>query len=101
MRNFKSVFYQIRKKIWPKSIVLCYHRVGDTKYDPSNITVSRKNFESHIHWLKDEFHMLTADELKHAIQNNRTYVQREHSREKFSIEMDKFIDKALLNEYSK
>ena len=41
------------------------------------------------------------NELRNAMLNNRTYVQREHSREKFSIEMDKFIDKALLNEYSK
>ena len=41
------------------------------------------------------------NEIKNAILNNRTYVQREHSRERFSIEMDKFIDKALLNEYSK
>ena len=41
------------------------------------------------------------NELRNAMLNNRTYVQREHSREKFSIEMDKFIDKALLNEDSK
>ena len=41
------------------------------------------------------------NELRNAMLNNRTYVQREHSRERFSIEMDKFIDKALLNEYSK
>ena len=41
MRNF---IYKTRKALWPKLVILCYHRIENYTSDPVKITVSKENF---------------------------------------------------------
>ena len=63
LKSFRSKLYQLRKKRWPKTLILCYHRVCDLKADPANITVSKENFLKQIIWLNKNYNIISLDEL--------------------------------------
>ncbi len=64
----KTFFYKTKKKyLWPKVLSLCYHRVKDYLFDPSNITVCKKNFILHLKWLKNNTNILNPDDFKEAL----------------------------------
>ena len=59
----------------PKIIALLYHRIDTTETDPWNICVSPDRFEEQVKFLKDNFNVISTDELinqvtKRSIKNN-------------------------------
>lgn len=59
-----SVYCFLRKKIFRdyRNIVLTYHRINDGSIDP-DISVSTKNFEAQMKYLKKQFDVISLEEL--------------------------------------
>ena len=69
MRNF---LYKIKKSLWPKLAILCYHRVQDYTSDPVKITISDKNFLKQIQYLKNFTEIIHPDQLFDALINRKS-----------------------------
>ena len=69
MRKF---LYKIKKSLWPKLAILCYHRVEDYTSDPVKITVSNKNFLKHIQYLKNFTEIIHPDQLFDSLINRKS-----------------------------
>ncbi len=72
----RSQIYRLRKKIWPKLVILCYHRVNNYKADPVNITVSKKNFKKQIEILKTHAQIIHPNELFDRLENRKDFPKR-------------------------
>ena len=69
MRNF---LYKIKKSLWPKLAILCYHRVEDYTSDPVKITISDKNFLKQIQYLKNSTEIIHPDQLFDSLINRKS-----------------------------
>ena len=69
MRNF---LYKIKKSLWPKLAILCYHRVQDYTSDPVKITISDKNFLKQIQYLKNFTEIIHPDQLFDSLINRKS-----------------------------
>ena len=61
MRGF---LYKIRKALWPKLVILCYHRIENYTSDPVKITVSKNNFLKQIDFLKEFANIINPDQFE-------------------------------------
>ena len=69
MRKF---LYKIKKSLWPKLAILCYHRVEDYTSDPVKITISDKNFLKQIQYLKNFTEIIHPDQLFDSLINRKS-----------------------------
>lgn len=58
--------------LFPKTIALLYHRVNTLPDDPYELSVSPKNFEAHIFYLKEHFTILSLQDIEQSIKNKKT-----------------------------
>ncbi len=72
----KSFIYKIRKGLWPKLAILCYHRIGDYKSDPVKITVSNENFLKQIEYIKNFAEIIHPDQLFDSLNNRKNLPKR-------------------------
>ena len=73
MRNF---LYKTKKALWPKLVILCYHRIENYTSDPVKITVSKKNFLEQINFLKEFAKIITPDQLFESLKNRKNLPPR-------------------------
>ena len=73
MRNF---IYKTRKALWPKLVILCYHRIENYTSDPVKITVSEKNFLEHIKFLKEFAKIISPNQLFESLKNRKNLPRR-------------------------
>ena len=73
MRNF---IYKTKKALWPKLVILCYHRIENYTSDPVKITVSKKNFLEQINFLKEFAKIITPDQLFESLKNRKNLPPR-------------------------
>tara|TARA_B100000900_G_scaffold6349_1_gene5394 strand:+ start:430 stop:1416 length:987 start_codon:yes stop_codon:yes gene_type:complete len=73
MRNF---IYKIKKALWPKLVILCYHRIENYTSDPVKITVSKKNFLEHINFLKEFAKIISPNQLFESLKNRKNLPRR-------------------------
>jgi len=73
MRNF---LYKTKKALWPKLVILCYHRIENYKSDPVKITVSEKNFLDHINFLKEFAKIISPNQLFESLKNRKNLPRR-------------------------
>ena len=72
LNSLRSKLYQLKKKRWPKTLILCYHRVCDLKADPANITINKEIFLNQIIWLKKNYNIISLDELSDYLVGSHT-----------------------------
>ncbi len=68
--------YKIRKALWPKLVVLCYHRIENYTSDPVKITVSKKNFLKQINFLKEFARIISPNQLFESLKNRKNLPNR-------------------------
>ena len=68
MRNF---IYKTKKALWPKLVILCYHRIENYTSDPVKITVSKKNFLKQINFLKEFAKIISPNQLFESLKNRK------------------------------
>jgi len=73
MRDF---FYKIRKALWPKLVILCYHRIENYTSDPVKITVSKKNFLKQINFLKKFAKIISPNQLFESLEKGESLPKR-------------------------
>ena len=73
LRNF---IYKIKKSLWSKLAILCYHRVENYTCDPAKITVSNENFLKHIHYLKQYTNIIHPDQFFDSLENRKSFPKR-------------------------
>ena len=73
MRNF---IYKTRKSLWPKLVILCYHRIENYTSDPVKITVSEKNFLEHIKFLKEFAKIISPNQLFESLKDRKNLPRR-------------------------
>ncbi len=73
MRNF---IYRAKKALWPKLVILCYHRIENYTSDPVKITVSKKNFLEQINFLKKFAKIITPDQLFESLKSRKNLPAR-------------------------
>ena len=73
MRNF---IYKTRKALWPKLVILCYHRIENYTSDPVKITVSKENFLKQIDFLKEFAKIISPNQLFESLENRKNLPRR-------------------------
>ena len=73
MRNF---LYKKRKALWPKLVILCYHRIENYTSDPVKITVSENNFLKQINFLKEFAKIINPDQLFESLKKRKNLPKR-------------------------
>ena len=73
MRNF---IYKTRKALWPKLVILCYHRIENYMSDPVKITVSNNNFLKQINFLKEFANIIKPDQLFESLKKRKNLPRR-------------------------
>ncbi len=73
MRNF---IYKTRKALWPKLVILCYHRIENYMSDPVRITVTKKNFLKQINFLKEFANIISPDQLFDSLEKRKNLPRR-------------------------
>ena len=73
MRNF---IYKTRKALWPKLVILCYHRIENYVSDPVKITVSNNNFLKQINFLKEFANIIKPDQLFESLKKRKNLPRR-------------------------
>ena len=73
MRNF---IYKTRKALWPKLVILCYHRIENYTSDPVKITVSKENFLKQINFLKEFAKIISPNQLFESLENRKNLPKR-------------------------
>jgi peptidoglycan/xylan/chitin deacetylase (PgdA/CDA1 family) len=54
-----------------KAIVLLYHRIANIETDPWQLAVSPANFDEHLRLLKQDYNVISLDQLSKQIQNDK------------------------------
>ena len=72
----KYFLYKIRKALWPKLVVLCYHRIENYTSDPVKITVSKKNFLKQINFLKEFAKIISPNQLFESLEKRKNLPRR-------------------------
>jgi len=62
--------------MWPKLVILCYHRVKNYKSDPVNITVSNENFLNQIKFLKYNAKIIHPQQLFDSLKHRQNLPKR-------------------------
>ena len=73
MRNF---IYKTRKALWPKLVILCYHRIENYTSDPVKITVSKENFLKQINFLKEFAKIISPNQLFDSLEKRKNLPKR-------------------------
>ncbi|MFL3005263.1 MAG: polysaccharide deacetylase family protein [Candidatus Neomarinimicrobiota bacterium] len=73
MRNF---IYKTRKALWPKLVILCYHRIENYTSDPVKITVSKENFLKQINFLKEFAKIISPNQLFESLESRKNLPKR-------------------------
>ena len=73
MRNF---IYKTRKALWPKLVILCYHRIENYTSDPVKITVSKENFLKQLDFLKEFAKIISPNQLFESLENRKNLPKR-------------------------
>ena len=72
----KDFLYKIRKALWPKLVILCYHRIENNASDPVKITVSKKNFLKQINFLKEYAEIISPNQLFESLGKRKNLPKR-------------------------
>ena len=72
----RSFIYKTRKVLWPKLVILCYHRIENYTSDPVKITVSKNNFFKQIDFLKEFAHIIHPDQLFESLTKRKNLPRR-------------------------
>ena len=72
----RSFIYKTRKALWPKLVILCYHRVQNYTSDPVKITVSNNNFLKQIRYLKEFYKIISPDLFFDSLKNRKKLPNR-------------------------
>jgi peptidoglycan/xylan/chitin deacetylase (PgdA/CDA1 family) len=77
MNLLGKISHRIRNVLVNKAVVLSYHRIIDTDFDPLNLAVSPKNFEQQLNILKDgAYNVLSVSDflgrIKNGFSNDKT-----------------------------
>jgi peptidoglycan/xylan/chitin deacetylase (PgdA/CDA1 family) len=67
LRHFKI----LKNRLFPGTIVLLYHRVINLKTDPQLLTVSPEHFYEHMNFLKNNYNIISLDDLKRAMDSGK------------------------------
>jgi peptidoglycan/xylan/chitin deacetylase (PgdA/CDA1 family) len=71
MKDKKSVPRLATKQSSAKAIILLYHQVINTKYDPFKLTVSPRNFLVQMRYLKKNYNIISLDKLVYYLRQGR------------------------------
>ena len=66
----------MKKSLWPKIAILCYHRVEDYTCDPAKITVSNENFFKQMQYLKKNTNIIHPDQFFDLLKNGISLPKR-------------------------
>lgn len=61
----------IRNHLYPKTIILLYHRVISLEKDPQELAVSHKNFRAHLQYLKENYSIISLDQLINSLKKGK------------------------------
>ena len=64
-RKRKAPFNLIHNIIDKPVVILLYHRINNTNYDLFNINVTPDNFDKHIKHLKEQYNVISFEDLKY------------------------------------
>lgn len=62
---------RLKNKLFPRTIILLYHRVIDLKTDPQLLAVSPEHFYEHMKYLKDNYNIISLEDLKRAMDSGK------------------------------
>lgn len=62
---------RLKNRLFPGTIILLYHRVIDLKTDPQLLAVSSEHFYEHMKYLKDNYNIISLDDLKRAMDSGK------------------------------
>lgn len=71
MKGFLSAPKKISNIVFPKTIVLLYHRVYDLDNDPESLAISPKLFEEQLVFLKNNYVFLTLEDFYKSLENKK------------------------------
>jgi len=71
MKDKKSVPRLITKEFSAKAIILLYHRVINTEYDPHELAVSPGSFVAQMRYLKKNYNIISLDKLVSYLKQRR------------------------------
>jgi len=82
--NIKEIIYNslftpvrfVENLLESPAIILIYHRVADLEDDSQQLAVKPRNFSKQIHYLKNNFNLLTVEEFAGIIINQKKLPQR-------------------------
>jgi len=74
--QIRNELYKIKKKLYNKLSILCYHRVENRDADPLNITVGTHNFSKQIEWLKKSTNIITPSEFEKILMERKNFPKR-------------------------
>ena len=61
----------IKSYLFPKTIILLYHRIANVQDDPHLLSVKQKNFKKHISYLKSNYQIIPLDFLVENLKKNK------------------------------
>ncbi|MFH1727660.1 MAG: polysaccharide deacetylase family protein [Pseudomonadota bacterium] len=64
-----KIFNCLKSNKINKGIILLYHSISDKKPDPQLLNVSRRNFEAHLMFLKNNLNPISLDDLVKSIEH--------------------------------
>jgi peptidoglycan/xylan/chitin deacetylase (PgdA/CDA1 family) len=62
---------RLKNRLFPGTIILLYHRVINLKTDPQLLAVSPEHFYEHMKYLKDNYNIISLDDLKEAMKSKK------------------------------
>jgi len=61
----------VQRRLWPQSVILMYHRIGDVTCDPWCMNVTPANFAEQLAVLQRHFHVISLAQLAHDLASGR------------------------------
>ena len=58
-------------RVFPRCIILIYHRVADVAFDPQLLCVSKTHFAEHLEYLRRHYHPMSLQDLKQAVSTGK------------------------------
>lgn len=66
-----SIYSSVANRLFPGPVILQYHRVADLKMDSQLLAVSPEHFYEQMQYLKDNYQIVSLNDLKRAIDSRR------------------------------